>query len=191
MPAAARFGYVSRVSTASNQSKYQVRFDWGIAGIAAIAPGAQILVWTDALVTPDAPDPIEASSDIAVVVGTVGNRAEVASWVLARQVELGDRATIAVVAAGGADGRFSVEDLLAAGAVIDALGDVGIDFVSPEAAAAAAAFGGLRNATSHLLSASVTGVEIIEEHGREPIAAAKKANAEPSLRVLRELVLPA
>ena len=191
MPGATRFGYVSPMSTASNQSKYQVRFDWGIAGIAAITPGAQILIWADALVTADAPDPLVARDDIAVAVGTVGNRVDVASWVLARQVELGDRATIAVVAAGGADGRFSVEDLLAAGAIVDALGDVGIDFVSPEAAAAAAAFGGLRNATSHLLSASVTGVEIIEQHGRDPITAAKKANAEPSLRVLRELTLPA
>ena len=64
------------------------------------------------------------------------------------------------MAAGTDDGGFAVEDFLAAGAVIDALGDVGIDFVSPEAAVAGAAFAGLRNASLHLLSASVTGLSL-------------------------------
>ena len=45
--------------------------------------------------------------------------------------------------AGGAT-RFAVEDLLAAGAVVDALASRGIDYASPEAAAACAAFTGLR-----------------------------------------------
>ena len=60
-----------------------------------------------------------------------------------------------------ADGgeRFAVEDLLAAGAVIDALAEVGIDHNSPEAAAAAAAYTGLRRATRHLLSASASARE--------------------------------
>jgi 2-phosphosulfolactate phosphatase len=52
-----------------------------------------------------------------------------------------------------------VEDLLAAGAIIDAISDVGIDHQSPEAAAAASAYRGLRRATTHLISASETARE--------------------------------
>lgn len=60
-----------------------------------------------------------------------------------RQAEAGDRFTVAVIAADeprqGGELRFAVEDLLAAGAVIDALAAVGINYCSPEAAAACAA----------------------------------------------------
>ena len=76
------------------------------------------------------------------------------------QHQLGGRFCIAVVAAGAAraDGslRFAVEDLLAAGAIIEAISAVGIDHQSPEAAAAASAYRGLRGATRHLLSAPPT-----------------------------------
>ena len=75
----------------------------------------------------------------------------------------GGRFRIAVVAAGVIrdDGslRFAVEDLLAAGAIIEAIADRGIDHQSPEAAAAAAAYRGLRNATRHLITASVSARE--------------------------------
>ncbi|MGO7984151.1 hypothetical protein ACC691_40650, partial [Rhizobium johnstonii] len=76
---------------------------------------------------------------------------------------LGRRAFIAVIAAGARDGldtRFCVEDLLGAGAVIDALASVGIDYSSPEAAAACAAFTGLRGAVTHLATASATAQEL-------------------------------
>ena len=92
------------------------------------------------------------------------NRTAVAEWVLARQAEKGDRFRVAVIAAGDerADGmRFAVEDLLGAGAVIDALAVVGIDYCSPEAAVATAAFGALKRATGHLISASVSGQEVL------------------------------
>mgnify|MGYP002652110477 CR=1 FL=1 len=92
--------------------------------------------------------------------GDLADAAEFARWCLARQEELGGRFRIAVVAAGATqpDGslRFAVEDLLAAGAVIDAIAAVGIDHQSPEAAAAASAYLGLRRATRHLLTASAT-----------------------------------
>jgi phosphosulfolactate phosphohydrolase-like enzyme len=169
-----------------NQPQYQVRFDWGLAGAAAIAPGAEIVVWVDALPTPLAPDPAVLVHAGAVLEGTVGNSAAVARWVLDRQVELGDRATVAVVAAGSDDGHFAVEDLLAAGAVVDALAEVGIDYLSPEAAAAVGAFTALRNATSHVLSACVAGQETIALRGRKPVDAALQANAAPQVRVLRE-----
>jgi len=169
-----------------NQSKYQIRFDWGYDGAEAITQGAHIVVWADALATGEAFDAARIAAGPAIVAGTVGSAKHVAAWVLEKQVELGDRATVAVVAAGRDGGGFAVEDLLAAGAVIDAISAVGIDFISPEAAAAVGAYAGLRNATSHVLTASVTGQEIIAAQGREVIEAAKKANAAGSLNVLRE-----
>lgn len=171
-----------------NQPQYQIRFDWGVEGANAIAPGAHIVVWADALGTAD---PSGIVHDGALITGSVGSRAAIADWVLARQVELGDRATVAVVAAGGPDGRFAVEDLLAAGAVVDALAEVGIDYISPEAAAAVGAYAGLRNATGHVLSACVSGQEIMAAEGRDPIDAARKHNDSPEFKVLREFVLPA
>jgi hypothetical protein len=174
------------VNAASNQSQYQVRFDWGMDGAAAIAPGAHIVIWADALVTRGAPDPAQLGVDAAVLLGSVGNRAVVAEWVLARQADLGDRAIVAVVAAGTDDGHFAVEDLLAAGAIIDAIAALGIDFVSPEAAAAIGAFEGLRNATTHVLSASVTGKQLAADGHGAIVADAKIANAAPELRILKE-----
>jgi len=169
------------VSSASNQTKYQVRFEWGIEGAAQIAPGAHIVVWADAL--PDATaNPLAFAHDGALVTGSTGSRAALAAWVLQRQAELGDRVVVAVVAAGGPNGRFAVEDLLAAGAVIDALGEAGIDFTSPEAAAAAGAYASLRNATNHVLSASVGG----QEAGSEAVTAAREANARADFGILRE-----
>lgn len=156
-----------------------MRFDWGLDGAAAIAPGAHVLVWAD--VFPGEDNPLAVDFDGAVLTGGVGSREEVAAWILARQVELGGRAVVAVVAAGRAGG-FAVEDLLAAGAVIDALADVGIDFTSPEAAAAVGAYAGLRNATGHVLSASVTGQEL----GADAVAAARAAAASTGFVVLRE-----
>jgi 2-phosphosulfolactate phosphatase len=175
------------VTSARNQPQYQIRFDWGVEGARAIAPGAHILVWADAL--GDEPPSIE--HDGAIITGSVGSRDAIAAWVLERQVELGDRATVAVVAAGGPDGRFAVEDLLAAGAVIDALADVGIDYISPEAAAAVGAYAGLRNATGHVLSACVTGQEIIAVEGRDPIDAARARNDSAAFAILKEFTLPA
>lgn len=175
------------MTSPSNQPQYQVRFDWGLDGARATAPGAHILVWVDAL--PDGHlDPLTVDPTVAVITGGVGSRHAVAHWVLARQHELGDRATVAVVAAGGPGGRFAVEDLLAAGAVIDALAEVGIDYASPEAAAAVAAFTGLRNAVGHVLSASVSGQELIASGGRAPVDAARAANDSADFQILREFV---
>ena len=170
--------------SARNQDRFQVRFDWGLDGAAAVGAGAHVLVWADALPTPGAP--VAPLDHAGVIAATVGSRAAVAQWILDRQADLGDRLMIAVVAAGTDDGRFCVEDLLAAGAVIDALGALGIDATSPEAAAAGSAFAGLSNAAQHLLSASVTGREI----GAEAVAAAKPANLATEARILKEFSLP-
>ena len=156
----------STVRAAHRQAKYQVRFDWAVAGAAAVATDADIVVWVDAL----ADKPVEAAAALipgagAVIAAGLTDAPAVARWILDEQVRLGRRAMVALIAAGGttAEGgtRFAVEDLLAAGAVVDALASVGIDYSSPEAAAACAAFTGLRGAVAHLLTASVSGQERI------------------------------
>lgn len=139
-----------------NQSSYQVRFEWGAAGAAFVGVEADVVAWVDEI----GAEPVPAGARVTVL----AEASEFAQWCLARQEELGGRFRIAVVAAGAtqSDGslRFAVEDLLAAGAVIDAIADVGIDHQSPEAAAAAAAYTGLRNATRHLVNASVSAREV-------------------------------
>lgn len=152
------------------QAKYQVRFDWGRRGAARIGAGVDILVWVDVL--PDAAGPTPnlgaddlgalelaglAPVDAAVLEAGLVDASATARWILSEQERLGRRAFIAVVGAGDADERFAADDLLGAGAVIDALAELGIDDTSPEAAVAAAAFGGLRRAVRHLTSASTSG----------------------------------
>lgn len=153
------------MSEAQTQGSYQVRFDWGSDGARAISADAHVVLWVDQLGTEAAPTEVET------VAGTLEQAAELAQWSLQRQAELGGRFTIAVVAAGVTrpDGtlRFAVEDLLASGAIIEALSDVGIDHQSPEAAAAASAFHGLRTGTRHLISASVTARELAADGQRQ------------------------
>ena len=137
------------------QGSYQVRFDWGAAGAAAVGRDADAIVWVSQVL--QTPGPADA------IPGSLERAAELAEWSLAQQHRLGGRFRVAVVAAGAAraDGslRFAVEDLLASGAIIDAIAEVGIDHQSPEAAAAASAYRGLRGATRHLISAAVSSRE--------------------------------
>jgi hypothetical protein len=151
------------------QRKYQVRFGWGAAGAARIAADAHLVVWVDVLPSPDH-DTVSARGQSAVplallpdgpevVLGHLRNVTAVAERVMRLQTERGDRCVVAVLAAGAPRGEsavpeFAVEDLLAAGAVVDALVSSGIDHTSPEAAAACAAWTGLRRAAKHLVTAS-------------------------------------
>ena len=141
------------------QQRYEVRFDWGVDGLEAIAPGAGAIVLVDVL--PPGDERLVAASaafEVPVLAAGLHDPVAVARWILARQAAVGDRLRVAVVATGARRGdgiRFAVEDLLAAGAVVDALAEVGIDFCSPEAASASASFVGLRRAAGHLVSASV------------------------------------
>lgn len=138
-----------------SQTSYQVRFEWGASGAAAVAIDADVVAWVDEIGT----EPVPSGARVT----DLAEATEFAQWCLTRQEELGGRFRIAVVAAGATqpDGslRFAVEDLLAAGAVIDAIAELGIDHQSPEAAVAAAAYTGLRNATRHLVNASVSARE--------------------------------
>ncbi|WP_260981031.1 2-phosphosulfolactate phosphatase [Curtobacterium pusillum] len=169
---------------ARTQQKYQVRFAWGTGGAARIAPDTHLLVWVDVLPARAGRDDGDRRRELRslasqlpdgpeVVLGHLGNARAVAERVTRLQAERGDRCVVAIVAAGrhhapGDDAAeaageaadvpdapdFAVEDLLAAGALVDALAEVGIDHTSPEAAAACAAYTGLRRAVKHLVSAS-------------------------------------
>ncbi|MBI5160134.1 MAG: phosphosulfolactate phosphohydrolase, partial [Micrococcales bacterium] len=145
------------------QLQYQVRFAYGPAGERELA-AADVVVVADEISAPaselSAPaselsDPASApASDLpgsepeVPDVATIATASAVAQRILAAQTQRGDRVSVAVIARGRADVSFAVEDLLAAGAVIDALAEIGIDHCSPEAAAAAAAYIGLRRATT-------------------------------------------
>lgn len=140
------------------QQRYQVRFDWGTGGAAAIAADADVLVWIDALDARAAPL-LHLPTGPAVVETGLAGASATAQWILEEQESRRRRTVVALVAAGAPRRgglRFAAEDLLAAGAVTDALESRGIDAMSPEAAIADAAFRTLRGAASSLLAA-VTG----------------------------------
>jgi hypothetical protein len=180
---------IGAVPPARSQAKYQVRFDWSTEGAAAVAADADVVVWVDAL-PGDPGDVPELPGTGAVLAAGLTDASSVAQWILDEQVRLGRRAMVGVIAAGdrtpAGSTRFAVEDLLAAGAVIDALAALGIDYSSPEAAAACAAFTGLRGAVAHLLTASVSGQERVAA-GAAPadIAAAGRLGASDTVTVLR------
>jgi hypothetical protein len=145
----------------SEQQRYQVRFELGVAGAHAVGSDADVIIWADALAEPfDAP--VSELPDAPGVVATnLASAVAVADWVLAEQVRLGRRfATTVIAAAGDRDGtdRFAVENFLVAGAVIDRLSSLGLDATSPEAAAAEAAYRTLGRAVGHLITASTSAV---------------------------------
>lgn len=205
------------MSSPFDQSRYQVRFDWGVAGVDRLAP-ADVTVVVDVLrfsstvadrVAAGEAVPLDetahavslngaavaaraAETGTVVILGALRNARAVADAILAQQRDRGERTSIAVIAAGelasrdaAAPLRFAVEDLLGAGAVIDALGQVGIDHTAPEAAAAAESFRGLRGAVRHLLTASGSGQELIERERRDEVLAAATLDASEGVPVLR------
>lgn len=138
-------------------------------------------------VLPDADSDAGAISAQATAAGSVvlqgGLRSAsvTADAAVAEQHRRGARTSIVVIACGATDAagsRFAVEDLLGAGAVIDALAVRGIDHTSPEAAAACEAFRGLRSAARHLLTASATGQAWLEAGRREDVLAAASVDAD-------------
>ncbi|MDQ1218163.1 2-phosphosulfolactate phosphatase [Microbacterium arborescens] len=207
-------------SSPFDQSRYQVRLDWGIAGLRRVAP-ADVVVVVDVLrfsstvsarvaagetVALDAAHAVSrngaaiagAASDSVVLLGCLRNADAVATAVLAEQQRRGTRTSIAVIAAGelaGPEGetelRFAVEDLLGAGAVVDALSRLGIDHTSPEAAAACESFRGLGGAVRHLLTASGSGQELLERGQRDDALAAAQIGVDGVAPVLRAGVFTA
>jgi len=178
------------------QQKYQVRFDWGLAGFQALSGQADVVILADALPWTDAehgyPTTLAAHQ---VISAGLNNRTAVAEWVLARQAEKGERFAVAVIAVGERrpDGtpRCAVEDLLVAGAVIDALSSLGIDHCSPEAAAASASFVGLQRALRHLTGASETGQALAAAGRQHEVAAAGRLDDSTTVVALGEFTFPA
>ena len=142
------------------QDRYQVRFDWAAAGAAAIGSDADVIVWSDAIATSDEDVLAVVPEPAAVLVADIQTSVAAGAWIVRLQHRLARRITIAVIAAGDRreDGqlRFAVEDLIAAGAVIDSLAAAGLDGTSPEAAAAEGAYRHLGRAVAHLMTASVS-----------------------------------
>ncbi|WP_203581774.1 2-phosphosulfolactate phosphatase [Microbacterium hibisci] len=133
-----------------------------------------------------------------VLLGCLRNAAAVARAVVAIQHERAARTSISLIAAGelagrepGAPLRFAVEDLLGVGAIVDALGDLGVDHTSPEAAAACESFRGLRGAVRHLLTASGSGQELLDRDARDEVLNAAAADAASVVPVLRDGVFVA
>jgi 2-phosphosulfolactate phosphatase len=178
------------LDTSPEQEQYQVRFEWGAAGARAISIGADVVVLVDVLSDGTGFVDSLGANEAVIVAGSLRNCAAVARWALEQQADKGDRFTVAVVASGalreGGELRFALEDLLGAGAIIDALADVGIDYCSPEAASAAAAYTGLRNATGHLIGASTGGRVVAKAGGRATIDAAIDVNSSDEVPILRE-----
>ena len=166
------------------QPQYQVRFGFGGAQAHGLSTGADVVVWADALADGSTPAP-ELPGTFSILSAGTGAATAVAEWVIAQQELKGDRFTVAVIAAGNVDGGFTVDDLLAAGAIVDALADAGIDYISPEAASAVAAFTGLKSAHNHLLSASTAGQQFIQDAGRGALDAAIVSNAAASFEIVR------
>ncbi|HKH09470.1 MAG TPA: hypothetical protein VKA62_11020 [Agromyces sp.] len=188
-----------------SQAKYQVRFDHGATAAGRIAGGADIAVWVDALGpeigsldttgldTPEV-DALEVPSefldalpaDCAVVASGLVDAHAAASWILAEQERLGRRAYIAIVAAASPGGAFDAAGVLGAGALIDALTELGIDDTSPEAAVACAAFVGLRRAVGHLVTASAAGrAAIAAGASAEAVRAAGRLGSSNDVRIVR------
>lgn len=127
-----------------------------------------------------------------VLLGGLRNAAAVARAARTEQERRGGRTSIAVIAAGkltapGAQAplRIATEDQLGAGAVIDALGSLGIDHTSPEAAVAAEGFRALRGAVRHLVAATASGRELAADGRGDEVAHAAAVDASSVVPVLR------
>ena len=168
------------------QAGYQVRFDQGVAGAHRIGNGVDVIVWVDVL-TDVAPTGIpELPAGPAVREGGFIDAAAAAAWLLAEQERLGRRLLIAIVAAGDPDGAFAADDVLASGAIVDALIDLGIDDTSPEAAVACGAFTALRRAVRHLTGASGSGRSAVASGvDTATVHAASGLDSSTSVRVAR------
>lgn len=183
--------------TAESQHRYQVRFDVGLDGARRIGESAHLLVWCDVLAA--VPVPLDAlPAHLQIIDARFGATGAIAQQLLAVQAARGERTMVAVIAAGSLNSAapgsapqgIPIEDHLLAGAVVDALGAVGIDATSPEAAVAAAAFQGLRGAVGHLITASVGGQAFAAERGPEAMRAARGRWESSDLMVVRQGEMP-
>ena len=95
----------------------------------------------------------------AVFMGALRNATATAKAIYNEQLARGGRVAINLVLVGD-DGRFAVEDYLAAGAIADGLSALGIDHSAPDVAVAIEGFRPLKRAVKHLFSASAAGLAL-------------------------------
>ena len=165
-----------------DQSPYQVRLDWGVSGLARLAP-ADVVVVIDVLrFSSTVVDAVAAGTDVdlstalgwsrngaavadaaastgaTVLLGAIRNAGAVARAVQVEQERRQGRTSVALIPAG--ELRVAVEDQLGAGAIAAAVTDLGIDHTAPDAAVAAEGFRALRRALKHLIGATGSGREL-------------------------------
>lgn len=163
-----------------SQSTYQVRLGWGEHGLTTLAESG-IVVIVDAIGTSEELVAKAAALPHAPVVfqASLRNATATAQAIYDEQVARGERTSINLVLAGDDDGRFAVEDYLAAGAVGDALTTLGLDHSAPDLAVAAEGFRPLTRAVKHLFSASAAGLELAQAGRRDEAKLAAEHDADP------------
>ena len=164
------------------QSTYQVRLGWGSDGLEHLAP-APVIVIVDAIDSAIGESAALAAAaavlphNPVVFVASLRNATATAKAAYDVQVASGSRTAINLVLAGD-DGRFAVEDYLAAGAIGDALTTLGIDHSAPDVAVATEGFRALQRALKHLFSASAAGAAQVEAGRRDEVRAAALLDAD-------------
>lgn len=187
-----------------DQSTYQVRVDWGVDGLARLAPSDVIVVVDVLRFSSTVADAVASGASVRladavswsrngaavaaaagatpVLLGSLRNASAVARAVATIQERRQARTSVAVIAAGEVDQggtlRFAVEDQIGAGAIIAALTDLGIDHTAPDAAVAAESFRALRRALRHMISASGSAREIAD--GVDATARMAEAGLDPT-----------
>ncbi|WES62944.1 2-phosphosulfolactate phosphatase [Microbacter sp. GSS18] len=169
-----------------------LRYSTAVTG--AVAAGERVLLDDDAHAVSLNGAPIvgrAAETAGLVMLGCLRNASAVAQAIADEQDRRGERTSVAVIAAGERIGsdvhapvRFAVEDLLGAGAVIDALAEHGIDHTSPEAAAAGESFRGLGGSMRHLIAASGSGQELIGLGEQDDVLHATEVDVDVTVPVL-------
>lgn len=163
-----------------SQQVYQLRLGWGEHALATLAT-SDIVIIVDAiqregsavaLATKAASQPGRP----AVFIASLRNASATAEAAVAEQIERGSRTSINLVLC-GENGRFAVEDYLAAGAIADSLSARGIDHSSPEVAVAIEGFRPLTRALKHLFSACGAGAELSALGRAEEVRAAAALNS--------------
>ena len=160
------------------QSTYQVRLGWGADGLEQLAE-APVVVIVDAIGDGGSLAATAATAPHAPVVFVASLRTATATAGAAYDVQLASGARTAInLVLVGEDGRFAVEDYLAAGAIADALTALGIDHSSPDVAVAAEGFRALKRGVKHLVSASASGAALTAAGRRDELLAAATLDAE-------------
>src|SRR5690554_3015696 len=120
------------MTDARSQRNYQVRLAWGAEGLARLAE-SDIVVVVDAIGSSAALVAQAAALENAPVVfsGSLRNATATAKAVYAEQLARSGRTTINLILVGD-DGVFAIEDYLAAGAIADALTQLGLDHSAPD-----------------------------------------------------------